>query len=70
MSALRGGAWCVSAVMAGKWKTSCVLDDYANFYEHVMQALVHCWLIWTANGIDYIKKHHFVAKNLLCRKVL
>lgn len=41
----------------------------ADFYEGSMQALVHCWWKYMADGGDYTKKkkktQHFVTKNLL-----
>jgi len=29
-----------------------------------MQAPVHCWQKYIANGGDYVEKQHFVAENL------
>ena len=37
----------------------------ADFYEHGMQAFVHCWQKCTANGGDYIERQCFLAENAI-----
>ena len=39
----------------------------ADFYEHGMQALAHCWWKNIANRGDYVEKQCFVDDNLLCQ---
>jgi len=42
-----------------------VISAGANFYEHRLQALIHCWQKCIANGGDHAEKWRFVAENLL-----
>ena len=51
-----GSGWCISAVVTATWKTSCVPESRADFYEHGMQAFVHCWRKCIANGGDYVEQ--------------
>ena len=60
---LRGHVPSNDAVIAAvkQWVT----PADADFYEHGVQTLVHCWQKCIANGGDYIEKQCFVTENSL-----
>ena len=45
-------------------------DGHADFYEHGMQALVHCWPKYIVMEVSVLKKQHFEAENLFNQIVL
>jgi len=51
-----GDGWCVSTVVTVTQKTSPVPDSHAEFYEGIMQALVHHWQKWLTNSSNYVEK--------------
>ena len=76
--------WCLmTSFCSSQWKTNeqwlqhysiefieWVTSASADYYEHNMYALVHCWWKCIANGSDYTEKQYFVAENLLYHTML
>ena len=46
-----------------------VISTGADFYEHSMQALVHCWQKCIVSSGGCVEKQGFVAENLLNQTV-
>ena len=55
----------VSAAFQQQQQRQWVLFTGADFDEHGMQALAHCWGKCRANGNDCVEKPCFVDENLL-----
>ena len=56
MLAQWSGEWCVSALTTVTWNTSHILNGHVDFYEHGIQAFVHCWWKCIAHVGDYVDK--------------
>ena len=58
-----GCEWCISPVVTLIWRTIHIPDSHAGFYESGIQALLHCWQKWRANGGNDVEKQCFIAKS-------
>ena len=52
----------MTAVFQQWWQRQWVMSTGADFYEHGMQTLVHCWQKCIASGSDCVEKWYFYLR--------